>query len=122
VSGAAWTVEIDEDEALPGFDSNGNEAVLRAIEILDTFELGHAFQRTIKAVVPAVIRTMQEGSLTARLSHDGSGVMTANIVEGSQNAVVAADHYDGLTRDGSGDELPWGFSPDRCARRVARFC
>jgi hypothetical protein len=48
---------------------------------------------------------MQESGLAARLSYDSSGMMAANIVEGAQSAVVSADNDNGLTGDGSADEL-----------------
>src|SRR5580693_7592864 len=102
-------VEVDEDETLPGFDSNRNKSVLRAIEILDTFEFGHAFERPIQAVVPAVIRTMQESSLAAGFGHDGGSVMAADIVEGAQSTVVAADDDDRLARDHGAQELARRF-------------
>ena len=105
VRAARLVVEVDEDEALPGFDSNGDKAVLRAIEIFDPFELGHALEGAIETVVPAVIRTMQEGSLAAGFGHDGGGVMTADIVESAQSAVTAADNDDRLTGNEGSHEL-----------------
>src|SRR6266478_5940552 len=80
-------VQVDEDEALPGFDPDRDEAVLRKIKILDAFELRHPLQGAIEAVVPAVVRTMQQRSLAAGLSYDGSGMVAADIVEAAQNAV-----------------------------------
>src|SRR5258708_6791649 len=102
-------VEIDEDEALPGFNPNRNEAVLRAVEILDALEFGHALQRTIEPIIPAVIRTMQERGLAAGFGLHGSCVMAADIEEGTQNAVVAADPDDGVPGYPGAHELPWGF-------------
>ncbi len=99
-------VEIDEDEALPGFNPNRNEAVLRAVEILDPFKFRHALQRTIESVIPAVIRTMQERGLAAGFGHHGSCVVAADIEEGTQNAVVAADHDDRLPGYPGAHELP----------------
>ena len=61
-------------------------------------------------------------ALPAGLRHDGSGVVAANIVEGAQNAVVAADDDDGFAGDRSAHELARASSPDRCARPVARSC
>src|ERR1700728_4437391 len=34
-------IEINEDEAFPGFRANGNKAILRAVEILESLELRH---------------------------------------------------------------------------------
>ena len=87
----------------------GNKSVLRAIEILDAFELGHAFQRTIEAVVPAVIGTMQESSLAAGFGDDGGGVMAADIVESAQGTVAAADDDDRLTGDHGAHKLAGRF-------------
>lgn len=98
-------VEVDKDEALPGFDANRNESILRAIEILYAFELGHPFQRTVETVVPAVIRTMQVRSVTAGLSHDGSGMVAADIVETAQNSVISANYNNGFTGYAGADKL-----------------
>src|ERR1700677_4280275 len=99
-------VEVNEDEAFPGFHSNRNQAVLCAVEIFDAFKLRHAFERSIKAVVPPVIGAMQERGVTTGLSYNRSGVVAANIVEGTQISVVAPNHDDRLTRHGGGNELP----------------
>src|ERR1700722_12181331 len=48
---------------------------------------------------------MQQRSLSAGLSHYGSGVMAAHIEEGAQNAVITANYDDRFSCDGSGDEL-----------------
>jgi hypothetical protein len=64
---------------------------------------------------------MQDRGLTARLGYYGGGVMTANVVEGSQGTVVTADHYDGLSRDGSGDELPRGLHLVDTRHELPRF-
>src|SRR5271156_5687596 len=98
-------VEVDEDEAFPCFHSNRNQAVLRAVEIFDAFELRHAFERSIKAVVPSVVGAMQERGVTTGLSYDRGGVMAANIVEGAQISVVTPNHDDRLPGRGCGNEL-----------------
>ena len=48
---------------------------------------------------------MQQRSLATGLSHHGSGVMAANIVKSTQNAVITANYDDRFSCDGSGDEL-----------------
>ena len=115
------SVEVDEDEAFPGFDSNGDEAVLRTIKILHALELRHAFQRTIEAVVPAVIGTMQKRGVAARLSYHRSGVMAANVVEGAQDAVVTTDDNDGLASNGCGNELSRTFHLIGARNELPRF-
>ena len=100
-------IEIDKDETLPSLDANRNQAILRAVEIFDAFELGHAFQRSVEAVVPAVVRTMQHRGLTARLRDDGGGVVAANVVESAKDAVSAAHNDDWFSGDDRGDELAW---------------
>src|ERR1700693_360894 len=37
-------IEIDEDEIFPGVDGDGDETILRAIEIADAVEFDHAFE------------------------------------------------------------------------------
>jgi hypothetical protein len=64
---------------------------------------------------------MQDRGLTARLGYYGRGVMTADIVEGSQDAVVAAHHYDGLARNSSSDKLPRGLHLIRARHQLPRF-
>src|SRR6266478_5777260 len=100
-------IEIDEDQRLPGIDLHGDEAIVLAFEILYAVEFGHAFERTIEAVVPSVIGTMQDGGLSAGLSHDGCCVMTAHVVEGAQDAVVSAHRYQWFTSYGRGYKLSW---------------
>src|SRR5258708_30738733 len=65
--GRGVIVEIDEDKTLPGFNANGNQAILGAVKILDAFKLGHALEGTIETIIPAAIRTMQQSRLPARL-------------------------------------------------------
>ena len=102
-------VKVDENKTFPRFHANWNQAVLCAIEILHAFELRHSFQRSIEAIVPAVIRTMQNRSLAARLSYDGSSVVPADVVKGPQGAVVAADDHDRLSGDSGTHELSRRF-------------
>src|SRR5438270_3304452 len=68
-------IQIHKNEALPCIDSNWDQTIFRAIEILHTLELGHAFERPIKPIVPAVIRTMQHCCVPAGLSNNGGSVM-----------------------------------------------
>ena len=77
-------VEVDEDEALPGFDSYWNEAVLRTVKILDSFEFGHTFQGTVESVVPTMIGTVQDGGIAAGFGHDSGSVVATDIVKGAQ--------------------------------------
>src|SRR6266403_3673110 len=98
-------IEIDEDQRLPGIDLHGGEAIVLAFEILYAVEFGHAFERTIEAVVPSVIGTMQDGGLSAGLGHDGCCVMTAHVVEGAQDAVVSTHGYQRLSGNRGGHKL-----------------
>ena len=99
-------VEVDEDEALPGFDSYGNQTVLRAIKILDSFEFGHTFQRTVESVVPAMIRTVQDGGLAAGFGYDGGSVVATDVVKGAQGPIVTANNYEGFSSNCGRDESP----------------
>src|SRR6185312_8569051 len=98
-------VQIYEYEFLPGFRLHRNQTILLALKILYTVEFGHALQRTIQPVIPAVMRAMQDGSLPARLCDHGCGVMTADVIKAAQNAVISAHHDDRFAGNAGGDEL-----------------
>src|SRR5579859_3099293 len=53
-------IEVDENEALPGFHADRNKAVVGPIKILHTLELWHAFERSVEPVLPAVIGALQD--------------------------------------------------------------
>src|SRR5215469_3658768 len=57
-------IEIDKDETLPGFNPDRQQAVVRALEVLHALEFRHAFQRSVEAVFPAVIGTLQDRGLS----------------------------------------------------------
>src|ERR1700678_3685409 len=65
--GPSLRIEIHEDKNLPSFDSDRNKAILCAVEIPHTIELRHAFQGAVQSVLPAMVRTLQNGRLTAGL-------------------------------------------------------
>src|ERR1700682_6249570 len=79
LQGRSMRVEVYEDETLPYLDANRHQAVLSAVEVFYTLELGHAFQRSVQTVVPTVIGTTQQRCLTTRLGYDGRGMMTTHI-------------------------------------------
>ena len=87
---------VDEDEVFPGVDADRDQAILRAVEIADTVELDHAFEGAVDAVGPAVIGTAKLFGAAAGLRNDSSGVMAADIVEGAEIVVIAADDDDGF--------------------------
>src|ERR1035441_6939953 len=117
-------VEVHEHKALPGFDLDGNQTVLRAIKVLHAIGLRHALERAVEAVFPSVVRTLQNLRMTAGLSHNGGSVVTADIIEGAQRTVGSAnddDRFSGQPRGykvtrllqlvGAGDQLP-GLAED----------
>src|ERR1700682_4305138 len=52
-------VEIYKDKTFPYLNAHRNQTVLSPLKVLDPLELRHAFQGSIQAVVPAVVRTTQ---------------------------------------------------------------
>ena len=114
-------IQVHKYKILPGIDLHGDEAIVLAFEILYAVEFGHAFERTIEAVVPSVIRTMQDGGLSAGLGHDGCRVMTAHVVEGAQDAVVSAHRYQRLIRYCCGHKLSGLFHLIDSADHLPRF-
>ena len=81
-----------------------------ALEILDPVEFGHSFQGPVEPIVPAMIRTVQDGCAAARLGDDLGGVMPTYIVKSPQLAVCATDSDNGLARDRRGDKLTRPFN------------
>src|SRR5262245_27469145 len=98
-------IKIDEDETLPGFNADRQQAIIRTIKVFHALEFGHAFQRSVKAVFPSVIGTLQDGSVSARLSDYSGRMMAANVEEGAKDSIRAADYNDRLAGDARGDEL-----------------
>jgi len=97
-------IEIDEDEIFPGVDVDRHETILRAVEIADTVEFDHAFQGSVDAVGPAMIGAAKLFGAAVGFWDDGGGVMAADVVEGAELRVVAADDDDGLAGDVGGKE------------------
>src|SRR5579862_2153084 len=97
-------IEIYEHKTFPGFDADGKQTVLSAIKVFDSVEFGHAFERAIQAILPAVIRTLQHGCLTAKLGDHGGGVMPADVVKTAQRAVASAHDYYWLSGEPHGHE------------------
>jgi len=98
-------IEIDEDEIFPRLDTDGDEAISRAIKIADTIELDHAFEGAVDAVGPAVIGAAKLFGAAVGFGDDDGGVMAANVVEGAELRGVAADDDDGLAGDVGGEEI-----------------
>src|SRR5579884_3067557 len=101
----SMSVEVHKNEALPCLYANGKQAVLRTIEILYSFELGHPFERAIEAVLPAVVRTLQDLGMTAGLRDDRGRMMAANVEKSSHDAIGTAHDDNGLSGESSGNEV-----------------
>ena len=89
------------------FRRGWEQTVFCAIEVLHAVELGHAFERTVEAVFPAMVGTLQNLGVAAGLGNDGRSVVTANVIEGAQGSIGSAHNNDGLSREPRGDEFPW---------------
>src|ERR1019366_10338450 len=81
------------------------QSIFRAIERADAFKLERALQRTVEAVAPAMIGTAKDARRALRLGHDGSGVVSADIVERAQPAVTAAHDDERFAGEIAGDVL-----------------
>src|SRR5215471_12305698 len=56
-------IEVNEDKALPGFNTNRQQSVFRTVEVLNALELRHALERAIESIFPAMVGALQNGSL-----------------------------------------------------------
>ena len=91
---AGMRIEIHEYEFLPDIHLHGHKSVLGAVKICHAFEFGHALQRAIEPVRPAVVRAAQVLGFSARLGHHCGSVVAADIEEGAQHPVIPAnDHH-----------------------------
>ena len=98
-------IQIHEDKLFPGFRLHRDQPVLPALKIFHAVEFRHALQGPIQTVVPAMIGTMQNGRLPARLSHHRRGMMAAYVVKAAQHSVIAADHHNWLPGDAGSHKL-----------------
>ena len=103
--GRGLAIEIDEQEVFPDVEAHGNEAVIGAVEIADALEFDHALEGAIVAVGPAVVGAAKLFRATFFLWNDGGGVMPADVVEGAEFAVIAADDEERFAVDVDGEEL-----------------
>src|SRR5579864_3664382 len=98
-------VEVHKDETLPGFHPDRNQTILRAIKVLHSLELRHAFERSVEAIFPTVVWTLQHHRLAAWLRHHRGGVMTAHVVESAKRAIASAHHNYRLSGQPRRDEF-----------------
>ena len=101
-------MEVDEDKILPSFDTHRHEAVLGAIKIANSVEIGRSLQRSVGTVSPAVIWAAEICGVACRFCDHGCGVMPADVIKGAQHAVCAAHN----------DER---FIIEICGKKFARF-
>ena len=76
---------------LPFGDLNRDKPVCRAVEICDTAEFRRMDERALKIIRPAVIGAAQVFGFAFGLGHDSGSVMTADVEETTQDAVVSAN-------------------------------
>jgi hypothetical protein len=98
-------IEVNQDEIFPSVDADGNQAILRAVEIADSVEFNHTFEGAVDAVSPAMIRAAKLFGTAVGFRDDGGGVMAAHVVEGAEFPVVAANDNDRLASDVRGKEF-----------------
>src|ERR1700722_7006903 len=98
-------IEIHEHETLPGFNADGDQTILSAVEIFHAVEFRHAFERSVESVFPAVVRALQYRGLTASLRDYCGGVVPADVIEGAQRAVTSAHDYDRLSGETGGNQF-----------------
>src|SRR5260370_1317768 len=115
-------IEIDENEIFPGVDADGDEAILRAIEIADSIELDQAFEGAVDGVGPAVIGAAKLLGGAVGFGDDGGGVMAADIVEGAKLRVVAANDDDGFAGEVGGEEITISGDLIEAAGDLPAFC
>ena len=99
------SVEVHKNELLPYFHSDRNQSILLFGKILNFLELGRSLESTVGPVAPPMIGTPQDTRVTAWLCNDGGGVMPAHIEESAQDAILASNDNNWLSRNLCRDEL-----------------
>ena len=74
-------IEVHKNKFLPNVNGERNQAVLFAIKVLNSIEVGNALERSVQPISPAMIRTLQTRRRSARLGHYRSSVMSADVEE-----------------------------------------
>ena len=98
-------IEIDKHETFPGFNSNRKQAVFGALKVLDALKFRHSLQRAVEAVLPSVIRALQDGGVSAGLCDYGSGVVTTHIEESAKNTIRTTNYDNRLTGNAGSDKI-----------------
>ena len=73
-------------------DLDGDKPIRRAFEIGDTAEFRRVDKRALKIICPTVIRAAEVFGFAFRFGHYGGGVMTADVEEAPQNAILAPNN------------------------------
>ena len=84
-------VEVEEDEALPGVEADRRQAVVLEREVVEVVGVLGPDERAVEVVDPGVVRALEADDLAARLLGHGRAAVAADVVEGAQHAVAAAD-------------------------------
>src|SRR5579859_5177556 len=74
-------VESDENKFLPYSHAHGYQAILAAVKIAHSVEIGSAFQRAVGAIRPSVIRTAEIRCAALGIGHDRGGMVLAYVIE-----------------------------------------
>src|SRR4051794_12195889 len=105
MQGVSGGIKSYENQGFPKVYLHCDQSVLLTFEILNPVKLGHAFERTIKTIVPTVIRTTQDGRNSALLHDNCRSVMPADVVKSPKDIVIAAHDNDWFPSNVGSDEL-----------------
>src|SRR3954471_4888215 len=90
------TGEVDEDEPLPDVEVDGPERGRRAVDLV-LLDHGSGDQRPVERVAPGVVGAAQVAAHRALLVvADARAAVPADVVEGAELLVLAADHQQAL--------------------------
>jgi hypothetical protein len=104
--GWAFLPEAGEDEApIARYPRCWPESVRALVEGGIAARVGHAEQRTVEVVGPAVIRTGERSGVTAFEGAHHRTPVRAPVDEDGDAAVLTAHHDDGLGAEKTGDEV-----------------
>ena len=97
----------DEDEAVPDLAFHRLQAVVAAVEVAEGLRAGRAAQGAVEVVDPAVERADEGVPALARVAgRDAGAAVAAEVVDGADHAVLAADDEGAVVGDVERDPGP----------------
>ena len=98
-------VEVYEDEIFPTSTQMGTRPLSARSKLQTPSNSTMPFERAVDAVGPSVVGAAELFGAALEFGDYGGGMVAADVVEGAELGIVAADDDDGFAGDIGGEEL-----------------